>query len=107
MDTAILDNFEHFIDILKVGGGYAGWALFFWMWLRADRRYVKAMSDLKEIAMTKLENDVKTEQTLAANAKGLEGIGHKLDDFGNKYVAIKTTLEKILLLKNRKIQVED
>lgn len=98
--------FEDLVEVLKVGGGYAGWALFLILWWRADKRYVAAMSDLKDIALAKLENDVKTEETLKANAKGLDGIGHRLESLGEKHGVIKSVLEKILLIKSSKLKVE-
>lgn len=103
----VLDNFERFVLILKTGGPYAVSALFFLLWYRSDRRYEKTMQDLKDIAVAKIENDVKTERTLEAGNKAMTGVRDELDTLDGKVIQLGHVLEKILLLKSKHLPKED
>jgi len=105
MENAALDTFERVISILETGGGYAGWAITLYLFLRILKLFVKAMSDLKDISLAKLENDVKTERTLEANADALKAVEHRLEKFCEAQRDTTTVLEKILLIKGSNVRL--
>lgn len=104
MSTPGVNEFREFVDILKTGGGWAVAALFFLMWLRADRRFARAWKDLKDIAVAKVESDVKTERTLEAGNQAMGGVKSRLDEVSDKIADFTNVLRQILLLKTKRLE---
>ena len=100
-------TFERVVEVFETGGPYAIMVLFVWLWWRLDKRYTKAVKDLRDIALSKLENDVKTERTLSVNARALEDISMELRSFDKRCEAVRNALEKVLLLQKSDVKIEE
>ena len=80
MDVPVLRDL---VGILKDGGAYAGWALFVVMWYYERRANRKSSSDVLEIVVMKVRNDVELEKTIEALTGGIDSLGMKVDVIGN------------------------
>lgn len=102
----ILNNFERFVDIMKTGGLWSVIAVLFIMLIRSDRRYVRGQSELKDMLVAKIDNDVRTERTLEASTGAFQAIVRELDEHSAEVRTLRSTLEKMLLLSKNQALIE-
>ena len=101
MEQTLLHILKELINILRDGGPYAGWALFILLWYFERRENKILRKEGTYLAVTQVENNVKTEMTLISLKEALNGVIHSLRDLTTVLNKIQTMKESLLQLYSK------
>lgn len=102
MEQTLLHILKELIAILRDGGPYAGWALFILLWYFERRENKLVRKEGTNLALTQVENNVKTEMTLISLKEALTGVKYSLNEITTVLNKIHTMKEALLQLSSTK-----
>lgn len=89
------------MKILQEGGPYAVSAIFIMLWFFERRENRILRKEATTLAVTQVENNVKTEMTLISLKEALSGVSYELDSLKGEFQRICTMKESLLKLMSK------